>query len=147
MPVESALIGGGGMGPGLPSGLLDRILTPPTTAPPPLVEKPKPVAKPAEPAPTPRVRVGGDVLPPRLLRQIQPIYPSIARTARVGGTVELQGVIGADGRVRELRVVSGSPLLTRAAVDAVSQWLYAPTRLNGQIVEVITKITVRFQLQ
>jgi outer membrane biosynthesis protein TonB len=49
--------------------------------------------------------------------------------------------------VRELRVVSGSPLLTKAALDAVSQWLYAPTRLNGQIVEVITKITVRFQLQ
>jgi protein TonB len=113
----------------------------------PAVEKPKPVVKPVEADAEPIQRVaGGRVSPPKLLRQVQPIYPQLARTAHIGGKVELTGVIGADGRVRELRVLGGHPLLTKAALDAVAQWIYEPTRLNGKIVEVITNITVSFQL-
>ncbi len=145
--IAGAITGGGTTPAG--TDFLARILGT-TKAPPPAaaiaVEKPKPVAKPAEASPIQRVAQGGRVSPPRLLQQIQPIYPPLARTTHIGGKVELAGVIGADGRVRELRVLSGHPFLTKAALDAVAQWVYAPTRLNGQIVEVITNITVTFQL-
>ena len=82
----------------------------------------------------------------RPIHRVEPIYPSIARQARVAGVVELQGVIGTDGRIHELKVLSGHPLLVKAAVDAVSQWIYAPTILNGQPVEVAAPITVNFKL-
>ena len=82
----------------------------------------------------------------RPIHRVEPIYPSIARQARVAGVVELQGVIGTDGRIHELKVLSGHPLLVKAAVDAVSQWIYAPTILNGQAVEVAAPITVNFKL-
>ena len=76
----------------------------------------------------------------------EPSYPPLARQARVSGTVQLEGVIGTDGRLKELRVVSGHPLLARAALEAVSQWVYKPTLLNGRPVEVIAPITVTFRL-
>jgi protein TonB len=82
----------------------------------------------------------------RPIHRVEPIYPSIARQVRVAGVVELQGVIGTDGRIHELKVLSGHPLLVKAAVDAVSQWIYAPTILNGQAVEVAAPITVTFKL-
>lgn len=131
--------------PGLPPGFLDALPAARSAAQP--IERAKPLAKSPEPAQTiQRVRTGGIVDQPKLLHQVQPLYPSIARTAHVSGVVEITGVIGADGRVRELRVTHGHPLLTKAALDAVAQWLYEPTRLNGQIVEVITTITVNFKL-
>jgi protein TonB len=76
----------------------------------------------------------------------EPPYPPLARQARVSGTVELQGVIGIDGHLKELRVVSGHPLLARAALETVSRWIYKPTLLNGKAVEVIAPITVTFRL-
>jgi len=76
----------------------------------------------------------------------EPQYPPLARQARVSGTVQLEGVIGTDGHMRELRIVSGHPLLVRAALDAVSRWIYKPTLLNGDPVEVIAPITVTFHL-
>ena len=82
----------------------------------------------------------------RPIHRVEPIYPSIARQVRVAGVVELQRVIGTDGRIHELKVLSGHPLLVKAAVDAVSQWIYAPTILNGQAVEVAAPITVTFKL-
>lgn len=66
--------------------------------------------------------------------------------ARVSGVVELEAVVGIDGRIRELRVKSGSPLLAPAAVEAVRQWIYEPTTLNGEPVEIIAPITVTFRL-
>jgi periplasmic protein TonB len=82
----------------------------------------------------------------RPIHRVEPVYPSIAKQARVAGVVELQGVIGTDGHIHELKVLSGHPLLVKAAVDAVSQWIYAPTILNGQAVEVAAPITVTFKL-
>jgi protein TonB len=81
-----------------------------------------------------------------VVRRVEPVYPDLARRARISGEVQLEGVIGTDGRIRELKVLSGHPLLTKAALDAVSQWLYRPTTLNGEAVEVIAPITVTFRL-
>jgi protein TonB len=74
------------------------------------------------------------------------VYPPLARTARVSGIVVLEAVIGKDGSVSEIHVVSGHPLLQQAAVDAVKQWKYKPTMLNDEPVEVQTTITVTFNL-
>jgi protein TonB len=75
---------------------------------------------------------------------VQPTYPPLARQARIQGVVILDAVIAKDGSVDELKVISGHPLLTGAAIDAVKQWKYKPTTLNGEPVEVQTTITVTF---
>ena len=80
------------------------------------------------------------------IQRVQPVYPPLARTAHVSGKVELLGVLGTDGRIHEVKVLSGHPLLVKAAVDAVLQWVYRPTILNGQPVEVQAPISVRFIL-
>ncbi len=90
--------------------------------------------------------VGGDVQAAKLIRRVVPVYPPIARQAHVSGTVRLTGIIAKDGAIRQLQVISGNPLLVRAAVDAVRQWLYKPTLLNGEAVEVIAPIDVIFTL-
>ena len=118
-------------------------------APPSRPAEPK-IAQPMKPAlaePAPRVNVGGMVDMARLVRRVEPAYPPLARQARISGTVELTGVIGVDGRIRELQVVNGHPLLARAALEAVRQWVYEPTLLNGKPVEVIAPITVNFVLK
>ncbi len=76
----------------------------------------------------------------------RPPYPPLAKTARVQGTVRIQAIIAADGTIKNLQVISGPPLLVKAAIDAVSQWRYQPTLLNGYPVEVITGIDVNFTL-
>lgn len=86
------------------------------------------------------------VYPARLLHRVEPIYPAPARAARISGIVELTGVIATDGRIRELHVTSGHPFLAQAALEAVRQWVYEPTVLNGEPVEVIAPITVHFRL-
>ncbi|MEP6961446.1 MAG: energy transducer TonB [Acidobacteriota bacterium] len=83
----------------------------------------------------------------KLITQVIPKYPDLARRMRVSGTVQLLGIIGKDGRVRALRVVEGHPMLRQSALDAVNQWIYSPTILNGQPVEVEAPIEVRFTLQ
>ncbi|HUO36304.1 MAG TPA: energy transducer TonB [Candidatus Acidoferrum sp.] len=83
----------------------------------------------------------------RLIHRVQPSYPRAAIAMQISGTVKLRAIISADGRIRELTALSGSPLLARAAIEAVSQWRYRPTLLNGQAVEVETLITVNFVLQ
>lgn len=93
------------------------------------------------------VKMSEGLMAARLIRRVQPLYPKLAITMRLSGTVELQARIGTDGTVRQLEVVSGNPILARAAVEAVQQWLYEPTRLDGQAVEVQTNITVTFSLQ
>jgi len=82
-----------------------------------------------------------------LVHRVQPDYPEIARAMHLSGTVRLRALISTDGRVRELTVLSGNPILARAAVAAVSEWRYRPTLLSGQPVEVETLITVNFVLQ
>jgi len=86
------------------------------------------------------------VQPPQLVNKTNPASPPLARQVRIQGTVKLEGVIGKDGTVQELKVVSGHPLLIQAALDAVRNWRYRPTMLNGQPVEVITTIDVNFTL-
>jgi protein TonB len=92
------------------------------------------------------VRVGGDIREPRRIHGIAPVYPDLARRARVQGKVLLECVIDTDGRVTDLHVVSGNPLLAEAATEAVRRWVYSPTTLNGQPIRVILTVTVRFGL-
>lgn len=93
-----------------------------------------------------RIRVGGDIQAAKLFRQPAPVYPPLAKAARVSGRVTLNAVIGMDGDVQELSLESGHPLLVKAAMDAVKQWVYQPTLLNGERVEVVTAIDVNFTL-
>jgi len=129
---------------GVPGGVLNALLglRPPV--------QPRPMAKPTaapSPASAPLIRLqGGDVRLARPLYRVEPRYPQIAIAARISGRVELEGIIGTDGRIRNLRPLSGNPLLVPAALDAVRQWVYEPTLLNGKPVEVIAPITVIFRL-
>ncbi len=93
-----------------------------------------------------KVRVSSGVAQGLLIRQVKPQYPTLARQARIQGTVVLRAVIGKDGTVQDLRVVSGHPLLTKAAIDAVKQWLYRPYYLNDEPMAVDTQINVNFTL-
>jgi periplasmic protein TonB len=104
---------------------------------------PPPPPKPATPA---RIRVGGNVQAAALVNQVRPDYPMIAKTAHVSGTIILHAIIAKDGSIQELQYVSGPPLLMKSAMDAVKQWRYKPTQLNGDPVEVDTTISVVFSL-
>jgi protein TonB len=95
----------------------------------------------------PGIRVGGRVQPPAKLRHVAPAYPELARRARQQGRVVLECTIDADGRVVDARVLRGVPLLDQAALDAVRQWVYAPTLLNGTPVPVVMSVTVTFVLE
>lgn len=90
------------------------------------------------------LHIGGDLRPPRKLSHLVPPYPELARRAGVGGTVVVQCVIGVDGRVSEAQVLRGHPLLDAAALEAVRQWRYEPTRLNGTAVPVVMTVSVTF---
>lgn len=93
-----------------------------------------------------RVRVSQGVSEGLLVHQVKPNYPPLARQARIQGSVVLQAVIGKDGSIQNLRLVSGHPMLAPSAIDAVKQWKYRPYFLNGEPVEVDTQITVNFTL-
>ncbi len=92
------------------------------------------------------VRVSVGVQQAMLIQQIKPAYPPLARSARISGTVRLTAVIATDGTIQRLQVISGHPLLVKAALEAVGQWRYKPTLLSGEPVEVITEIDVNFTL-
>ena len=92
------------------------------------------------------VRVGGEIKEPTKIKHVPPVYPELAQQARIQGVVILEAVIGEDGAVREARVLRPAPMLDDAALDAVLQWKYTPTLLNGQPVPVIMTVTVTFTL-
>jgi TonB family protein len=94
-----------------------------------------------------RVRVARDVQKAKLLQHPEPVYPPLALQARISGVVRLNAIIGKDGTVEKLTLVSGHPVLVQPALDAVKQWVYQPTLLNGQAVEVATQIEVNFTLE
>jgi protein TonB len=123
-------VSGGSMG-GVIGGVIGGVST---SAPPP----PKPTVT--------RTRVGGAVQAAKLVNRVQPVYPPLARQTRISGTVKLHAIIGKTGAVEQLQVVSGHPLLVQSALDAVRQWRYQPTLLNGEPVEVDTEIDVIFSL-
>ena len=81
------------------------------------------------------------------MRDVRPVYPPIAQSARVSGMVIIEATIGADGRVKDAKVLRSIPLLDQAALDAVKQWTFTPTLLNGVPVPVIMTVTVNFTLQ
>lgn len=92
------------------------------------------------------IRVGGEIKEPKKLRNVSPVYPLTAREARVQGIVILEATIAPSGQVSEVRVLRSIPLLDEAAVEAVRQWVYTPTLLNGVAVPVIMTVTVDFKL-
>ncbi len=94
----------------------------------------------------PRIRVGGNVQSAKLVTKVPPLYPPLAKQARIQGTVRFNTLIGADGHVRELLLETGHPMLVDSAMTAVRQWIYQPTLLNGNPVEVVTKIDVNYTL-
>jgi TonB family protein len=102
-------------------------------------------ALPSPPAPAP-VRVGGQIKEPRKLKDVRPVYPDIARQARVQGVVILECTIDSRGDVSDIKVLRSIPLLDAAAVEAVKQWRYEPTILNGVAVPLIMTVTVNFRL-
>jgi len=128
---------------GVPGGALGGALNSILSAAPPPPPPPVAAATPA-PAPPSRIRVGGEVQAGLILREVTPSYPKLAAMAHISGTVRLKAVIGADGSVEDLTLISGHPLLVQAAEAAVKQWIYKPTLLNGQPVEVDTEIDVHF---
>ena len=125
----------GGVPGGLPNGVVRGTGLLPTV----------PIAPPP-PAPTQPLPVGGRIKEPAKLRHVPPIYPPIAQQARVEGRVIIEAIIGVDGRVKEARVLLSKPLLDQAALDAVKQWVFTPTLLNGVPVPVKMTVTVNFQL-
>jgi protein TonB len=130
LPIVSDVIAGG-------AGLPDSAVPGDAIAPP-------PPRRPADAAP---MRIGGDIRPPQKVHHVAPEYPSIARSAGVSGIVILEAVIAEDGAVREVSILRSAPLLDDAAVQAVRQWRFTPTLLNGQPVAVVMTVTVAFNLQ
>ena len=140
------VVGGvpGGVPGGTPGGVIGGIIGGiPTAAPPP----PPPVkVEEKKPPPVSRIRVGGNVQQANLIKQLKPLYPPLAKQARIQGTVRFNAIIGKDGTIQNLQMVSGHPLLVPSAQEAVRQWVYRPTLLNGEPVEVQTQIDVNFTL-
>jgi protein TonB len=90
--------------------------------------------------------VGGNIKPAQKTKDVRPVYPPIAQSARVQGVVIIEATIGPNGRVADARVLRSIPLLDSAALDAVRQWEFTPTLLNGVPVPVIMTVTVQFTL-
>jgi protein TonB len=103
-------------------------------------------AEPSEPA-APVIRIGGNLERARIVKQIVPEYPPLARLARVWGIVVLNAAITESGTLDDITVVSGHPLLIDAALDSVRQWRYEPARLNGIPTRTVTSIEVRFRIK
>jgi periplasmic protein TonB len=132
--VTGGVVGGvaGGSAGGVLGGIIGGVGGGPPPPPPPKSNKP--------------LRVGGAVIAANLIRQVTPVYPPIAKTAHISGTVVLHAIISKDGTIEQLEYISGPPLLMKNAMDAVRQWRYRPTMLNGEPVEVDTTVSVVFTL-
>jgi periplasmic protein TonB len=134
----------GGVAGGVPGGQIGGVLGgiiggAPSAAPP-----PPPPPKPVTPS---KVVIGGSVMAAKRIDHTQPVYPALARQAHISGQVVIHAVISKDGRVTDMNVISSThPLLIQAALDAVRQFRYSPTELNGSAVDVDTTITVIFSL-
>jgi protein TonB len=124
---------GGNMG-GVLGGIIGGVSSSNVAPPPPPKETPK------------RIAVGGNVQRAALIHQVTPVYPAMAKQARIQGTVRLHAIIAKDGTIQQLEVISGPALLVQNAFDAVKQWRYRPTLLNTEPVEVDTTIDVIFSL-
>jgi TonB family protein len=92
------------------------------------------------------IKIGGNLQAGKLVKMITPVYPALAKSARIQGTVRFTALIAKNGTVQNLQLISGHPILIQAATEAVKQWVYRPTLLNGEPTEVITQIDVNFTL-
>ena len=128
----------GGVVGGIPDGALSEVLSSTRSVPAP--------AKMPDPTLVRRIRVASRVVEANLIHDVAPQYPSEAGRARIEGTVVLMAVIGADGSVKDVRIESGLPILAQAAIDAVKQWRYKPYMVDGEPVEVDSRITINFTL-
>ena len=128
----------GGMVGGVPGGVLSEMLSSTRSVP--------VLAKSPEPTPVKRMRIASRVAEANLIHDVAPQYPPEAGRARIEGTVVLMAVIGTDGSVKDVRVESGLPILAQAAIDAVKQWRYKPYMIDGEPVEVDSRITINFNL-
>jgi len=137
VPSASVNTTGGVVG-GVPSGVFNEALSSTRSLP--------VLAKTPEPTPVKRIRVAARVVEANLIHDVAPAYPPEAGRARIEGTVVLLAVIGKDGSVQDVRVENGLPLLVQAAIDAVKQWRYRPYLVNGEPVEVDSRITINFTL-
>jgi len=135
----------GGVPGGVPGGVLGGIGGGISGAAPPPPPPPPPVVKEVPKDNKPRA-IGGLVMQANRIKIVTPQYPPLAKSARIQGDVKFTAIIAKDGTIQKLEFVSGHPLLVPAAKEAVLQWLYKPTTLNGEAVEVITDITVHFTL-
>jgi len=133
------VVGGipGGVAGGIPGGVLSM----PTVIPSQVPSPPPPARADRQP-----MAVGGNVLNSRLVRRVEPVYPELARSARLSGLVLLVITVDEEGNVSGARVVRGQPLLNESAIAAVKQWKYSPTLLNGSPVPVTATVTVAFKL-
>jgi protein TonB len=122
----------GGVEGGVPGGVVGGVVGGLPDAPPPPPQK--------------AIRVGGQIKEPKKLKHVNPEYPDIAKQARVQGVVILECTISPQGKVTDVKILRGIPLLDQAAVGAVRQWVYTPTLLNGVPVPVIMTVTVNFKL-
>jgi protein TonB len=150
LPSVNGVVGGipgglpGGILGGQTEGVVGSILgSLPHPPPPPVIVNA--VMKPRPTLPR-RIHVGGNVEAALLVHKVTPVYPELAREARIGGLVRMKAVIDPRGSIKDLSVLSGPPMLVHSALDAVKQWVYRPTYLNGTPVEVDTEIDVRFNL-
>jgi len=134
------VVGGvpGGVVDGIPGGVLSEVLSSTRSVPAP--------TKMPDPTPVKRIRVASRVVEANLIHDVTPVYPAEAGRARVEGTVVLLAVICTDGSVKDVRVESGLPILAQAAIDAVKQWRYKPYMVDGEPVEVDSRITINFAL-
>jgi protein TonB len=128
----------GGVVGGVPGGVLNEVLSSTRSMPVP--------AKAPDPAPVKRVRLASRVIEANLIHDVPPQYPPEAGRERIEGTVVLMAVIGKDGTVTDVRVETGLPILAQAAIDAVKQWRYKPYMIDGEPVEVDSRITINFNL-
>jgi len=112
-----------------------------------IAAKEKAEAEAREKAKAEAVRVGGKIRPPTKVKDVKPVYPDAARSARVQGMVIVEATIGANGKVIDAKVLRSVPMLDQAALDAVKQWEFTPTLLNGKPVPVVMTVTINFKLQ
>jgi protein TonB len=119
----------------LPGGIAEELIPPPPPPPPP------------PSVPDTPFRVGGVIRPPTKIKDVRPVYPTIAQAARVEGMVIIETTIGPTGRVLDAKVIRSVPLLDAAALEAVQQWEFTPTLLNGRPVAVVLTVTVKFTLR
>ena len=137
---DGGLVGGvpGGVVGGIPGGVLGQVLSSTGNVPVP--------AKRLDPMPVKRIRVASRVVEANLIHDVAPEYPTEAGRSRIEGIVVLMAVIDKDGTVKDVRVESGLPILAQAAIEAVKQWRYKPYTINGEPVEVDSRITINFTL-